>query len=105
MECEDVGTVIMLTGLPTAPGRAAALTMMTPMANLNVSHHVAGKIVTHQGGAISGVAAVYQRHEFMRERKQALEAWGRHVASLLGRASFFGETQVIDFARVSRRSR
>ena len=29
-----------------------------------------------------GVAAVYQRHEFLEERKTALEAWGRYVQSL-----------------------
>jgi integrase len=58
-------------------------TMVTGMANLNVPHHVADKILNHQSGAISGVAAVYQRHEFLEERKRALELWGRHVASLL----------------------
>ena len=58
-------------------------TAVSGMARLGVAHHVADKILNHQGGAITGVAAVYQRHEFMQERKQALEAWGRHVASLL----------------------
>src|SRR5215212_3982296 len=58
-------------------------TMVTGMVTLNVPHHVADKILNHQSGAISGVTAVYQRHEFMQERKQALEAWGRHVAALL----------------------
>jgi hypothetical protein len=35
-----------------------------------------------ESGTISGVAAVYQRHEFLEERKTALEAWGRYVQSL-----------------------
>jgi hypothetical protein len=29
---------------------------------------------------------VYQRHEFLIERKDALERWGAHVAGLLKRA-------------------
>jgi hypothetical protein len=40
---------------------------------------VADKILNHTAGTISGVAAVYQRHEFMAERKEALDAWARHV--------------------------
>src|SRR6516162_1418252 len=34
------------------------------------------KILNHQSGTISGVAAVYQQHQFLAERKQALERWG-----------------------------
>ena len=45
--------------------------------------HVADKVLNHQTGTISGVAAVYQRHEFLAERKDAMERWGSHVASLL----------------------
>jgi hypothetical protein len=54
------------------------------MAALGVAPHVADKILNHQSGTISGVAAVYQRHEFMKERKGALELWGRHVEGLTG---------------------
>ena len=39
--------------------------------------------LNHQSGTISGVAAVYQRHEFLEERKTALDAWGNYVQSLL----------------------
>jgi hypothetical protein len=49
------------------------------MARLGVPPHVADKILNHQGGTISGVAAVYQRHDFLAERKEALEIWGAHV--------------------------
>jgi integrase len=41
--------------------------------------HVADKLLNHVSGAISGVAAVYQRGEFLEERKRALDAWGAHV--------------------------
>jgi len=42
-----------------------------------VAPHVADKILNHQSGTISGVAAVYQRHDFLSERRQALDLWGR----------------------------
>lgn len=54
-------------------------TCVSGMARLGVAPHVADKILNHQSGTISGVAAVYQRHEFLRERKDALERWGAHV--------------------------
>jgi integrase len=59
-------------------------TCVSGMARLGVAPHVADKILNHQAGTISGVAAVYQRHEFLAERQQALERWGAHVASILG---------------------
>ena len=43
------------------------------MARLGVPPHVADKILNHQEGTISGVAAVYQRHEFLAERREALD--------------------------------
>ncbi len=58
-------------------------TVTSGMAQLGIAPHVADKILNHQSGTISGVAAVYQRHEFLDERKTALEAWGRYVQSLL----------------------
>jgi hypothetical protein len=57
------------------------------MARLGVAPHVADKILNHQAGTISGVAAVYQRHEFLAERREALERWGAHVAAIVAEAS------------------
>ena len=58
-------------------------TCVSGMARLGVAPHVADKILNHQAGAISGVAAVYQRHEFLSERRQALDLWGGHVGAIL----------------------
>ena len=58
-------------------------TMVSGMARLGVAPHVADKILNHVAGTISGVAAVYQRHEFLKERRDALERWGAHVDGLL----------------------
>lgn len=58
-------------------------TVITGMARLGVAPHVADKILNHQSGTISGVAAVYQRHEFLAEREVALKQWSHHVRSKL----------------------
>jgi integrase len=61
-------------------------TCVSGMARLGVAPHVADKILNHQAGTISGVAAVYQRHEFLTERRVALDLWGAHVGGLLKEA-------------------
>jgi integrase len=61
-------------------------TCVSGMAALGVAPHVADKILNHQSGTISGVAAVYQRHQFLPERKEALEKWGAHVAQIVSAA-------------------
>ena len=61
-------------------------TCVSGMARLGIAPHVADKILNHQGGTISGVAAVYQRHDFLAERKKALEMWGAHVQRAVGKA-------------------
>ena len=63
-------------------------TCVSGMARLGVATHVADKILNHQAGAISGVAAVYQRHEFLSERRQALDLWGTHVGEILDELVF-----------------
>jgi integrase len=58
-------------------------TAATGMARLNIAPHVVDKVLNHTGGAIRGVAAVYNRFEYSAERRAALEAWGRYIDNLL----------------------
>jgi integrase len=62
-------------------------TCVSGMARLGIAPHVADKILNHQSGTISGVAAVYQRHEFLAERQAALDLWGAHIGQLLAEIS------------------
>jgi hypothetical protein len=48
------------------------------MARLNFPTHVVDKVLNHVSGTITGVAAVYNRFEYL-ERPAALEAWGQHL--------------------------
>jgi integrase len=58
-------------------------TAATGMARLNVPPHVVDKVLNHVSGTIRGVAAVYNRFEYLEERRRALEAWGRYVSKLV----------------------
>ena len=62
-------------------------TLVSGMARLGVAPHIADKILNHASGTISGVAAVYQRHEFMEERRDALDRWSAHVERILDEAA------------------
>ena len=57
-------------------------TGVTALARLGVRWEVADKLLNHVHGAIRGVAAVYQRHDFLAEREAALNAWAAHVLAV-----------------------
>ncbi|MCG5238120.1 tyrosine-type recombinase/integrase [Xanthobacter oligotrophicus] len=57
-------------------------TMASGMARLSVPVHVVEKLLNHTSGTFSGIVAVYQRHDFANEKREAADAWGMHVAQL-----------------------
>jgi integrase len=68
-------------------------TAATGMARLNFPPHVVDKVLNHVSGTIRGVAAVYNRFEYLEERRAALEAWGRYVQNVVAPAP----TNVVTF--------
>nr|WP_245185947.1 site-specific integrase [Falsiroseomonas frigidaquae] len=61
-------------------------TGVTAIAAMGFAPHVADRLLNHVEGTISGVAAIYQRHEFLPERERALLAWSRFIqAAAAGR--------------------
>lgn len=69
-------------GLSVAPWRLHDLrhTAASGMARLHVGLHVIEKVLNRSSGAISGVAAIYNRHEYDAEKRKALVAWSNHIA-------------------------
>ena len=67
-------------------------TCVSGMARLGIAPHVADKVLNHQAGTISGVAAVYQRHDFWVERRAALERWAAHVIKIVAKPSTDGRS-------------
>lgn len=61
-------------------------TAATGMARLNFPPHVVDKVLNHVSGTIRGVAAVYNRFEYLEQRRAALDAWGRHVTNVVSPA-------------------
>lgn len=58
-------------------------TVASGMAALGVAPHIVEAVLNHKSGTIKGVAAVYNLHRYEAEKREALEAWGRHVEALV----------------------
>ena len=43
------------------------------------------KILNHRSGVVTGVAAVYQRHAYLEQRKVAMATWASYVERLTAR--------------------
>ena len=72
-------------------------TGVTVLARKGVRWEVADKLLNHVQGAIRGVAAVYQRHEFLTERAGALDAWAAHVLAVA--AGAIAADNIVEFRR------
>lgn len=59
-------------------------TAATGMARLGIPVRVTEAVLNHVSGTGGGIVAVYQRHDYAAEKRQALEAWARFVLSLIG---------------------
>jgi hypothetical protein len=59
--------------------------LATGFQRLGVRFEVTEAVLNHVGGSRAGVAGIYQRHDWKAEKREALEAWGNHVNSILAR--------------------
>jgi integrase len=71
-------------------------TLATGMQRLGVRFEVTEAVLNHVGSARSGVAGVYQRHDWKDEKRAALDAWAGLVTSLTDGTS---DTNVLQFRR------
>ncbi len=54
---------------------------VTALAGMGFAPHVCDRLLNHITGSIQGVAAVYQRAEFLPERRRALDAWATLITT------------------------
>ncbi len=58
-------------------------TVASYMARLGTAPHVIEKVLNHSSGAISGVAAVYNRYAYTEEKRAALDTWSRALEAIV----------------------
>src|SRR5439155_4448137 len=79
-----------ISGFSKAKSRAATLsgvatwrlhdlrrTMATRLAELGVPHPVVSKALNHSPRGVMGVSSIYNRYEYLDERREALERWAQ----------------------------
>ena len=76
-------------------------TAASGMAALRVQPHVLEKLLNHSSGIISGVAATYNKYQYLEEREAALDCWSRHLESILGLADSSNVVELNQPATVS----
>lgn len=59
-------------------------TLATGLQRLGVRFEVTEAVLNHKSGARSGVAGVYQRHDWATEKREALDGWAAHIERLVG---------------------
>lgn len=69
-------------------------TAASGMARLGTPPHVVEKILNHSSGVISGVAAIYNRHQYLVEKASALESWSQHLTQLTNAKSLSDDDTV-----------
>jgi integrase len=57
-------------------------TVASGMARMGVDPHVIESVLNHKSGIISGVAAVYNRYGYEKEKRYALDRWAGHVGEI-----------------------
>jgi integrase len=60
-------------------------TVATGMARLGVNLPVIEKVLNHTSGSFAGIVGVYQRHDYGREKGNALNIWADYVVRLMDR--------------------
>ncbi len=84
---KEITTALAASGLPPALAswrfHDLRRTLATGLQRLGVRFEVTEAVLNHVSGSKSGVAGVYQRHDWGPEKQAALQAWSDHVAGLL----------------------
>ena len=71
-------------------------TVATNLQKLGVKLEVTEAVLNHVSGTRAGVVGLYQRHDYRVEKRQALDAWARHLGAIIN-----GEGPV-DIVRLAR---
>jgi integrase len=62
-------------------------TVATNMALTGIQPHIIEAVLNHKSGIVSGVAAVYNRHAYLEEKRSALNLWAGTIGGLVGQVN------------------
>ena len=56
-------------------------TVGTGLGKLGISRFIIARVLNHADRSVTGI---YDRHEYLNEKRHALEAWGTYLGNLIG---------------------
>jgi integrase len=59
-------------------------TAATGMADIGIQPHIIEAVLNHVSGHKGGVAGIYNRSSYAKEKAEALARWDEHVSSTVG---------------------
>jgi integrase len=62
-------------------------TAATRMSDLGVQPHIVEAVLNHVSGHKAGVAGIYNRSAYAKEKREALELWANHLRVIVAKAS------------------
>jgi integrase len=71
-------------------------TVASGMAKLGIAVPVIEKVIGHRSGVFRGIVGTYQRHDYLVEKRDALQRWANHVEGLVSDKA--GEDKVVPLA-------
>lgn len=83
-EAASAGNVLGVASIPQFGLHDLRRTCATNMARLGIPIHIGEAILNHVSGSVSGVAAVYNRFDYIAEKRAALEKWEEFLLVLTG---------------------
>ncbi|MCI9865050.1 tyrosine-type recombinase/integrase [Rhizobium skierniewicense] len=100
-EAASAGNVREIRSIPQFGLHDLRRTCATNLARLGVPIHIGEAILNHVSGSVSGVAAVYNRFDYIAEKRAALEKWEDFLLRLAGAR----ESNVVSMSPHSAKSR
>jgi integrase len=58
-------------------------TAATRLAELGVAHPVVSKLLNHSPRGVMGVTSIYNRYEYVEERREAMELWAQRIRNIV----------------------
>jgi integrase len=71
-------------------------TVATEMAGIGIQQHVVEKLLDHRSGIVSGVAAIYNLHQYEAEVRFAVEAWALRLNEIVSGEARANTVGVLD---------
>jgi integrase len=73
----------LMPGVPHWTLHDLRRTFASGLARLGIAIHVVEALLNHRSGVISGIAAVYNRHDYLPEKVAAMATWSNYVSALV----------------------